>query len=624
MKNETLFNESHQATYCPEDDKLRLYVGRVPRDEYEALRREGWTSTPKQECDFVAVWTPAREDTALSYAGVILDEDQSPQDRAADRAERFAGYREKRIGEASGLADRFDSGPSVHGFQNKARAVRAADRHDRIAGRAVNAWDKAEYWQRRTAGVIDSALYKSRPDVRMGRVKTLESERRKAEESGEAYKAKWAAVSRIAEDPAAMVAEYAPKLPRYYIGEEPEPETPEEETRRVAESLADGCTGYGEQPHPEDPGRAPGYPSKFFREHSDPVSLLGAYARQWLAGHLDPGAEDYAEVSGNARHCRHLTHRLAYEWQMLEAQGGRAAAVEMEKGGTLGGRVVAKVNKSPKTGRVVSVAVIGPAVEGWAYKVQNVPGTEKALYSIDTERLGPDAYKPPTDESRAALAEFEAACKAKRAKAPKAPPLINPTEDEAEQIQDAFNEAHRAAWEKKHGYTVEEAPSYYTRPEAKPVVEMTQAEYSAASRGSYARAETKHFHAGPVEERGGFATREKAVVEALRLGPVVCKLRVTGYEPRQVVRITDKPGKKLPAAFWKAYEVPEECTPDGLAPRASELVAALRTRGKLSEDQTHLIRCARVAGLVVNRHGSPAMSEAGHEWARELGAYSEA
>ena len=36
-----------EATYSPEDDKLRLYVGRVPRDEYLALRAEGWTSTPK-------------------------------------------------------------------------------------------------------------------------------------------------------------------------------------------------------------------------------------------------------------------------------------------------------------------------------------------------------------------------------------------------------------------------------------------------------------------------------------------------------------------------------------------------------------------------------------------------
>jgi len=183
MKNDTLFNESNSATYCPEDDKIRLYVGWVPRDEYDALRAEGWTATAKQDCDFAAVWTPAREDTALSYAGIVLDEDAGPDERAADRAERFTGYLDRRLGEATGHADRFDTGPSAHGYQSYARAVRAADRHDKIAGRAVNAWDKAEYWQSRTAGVISHALHLQSPGVRMGRIKTIESELRKAEKS---------------------------------------------------------------------------------------------------------------------------------------------------------------------------------------------------------------------------------------------------------------------------------------------------------------------------------------------------------------------------------------------------------------------------------------------------------
>ena len=88
-----------EVTYCPEDNKLRLYVGRVPRDEYETLRKAGFSSTPKQECDFVATWTPQREDLAREYLDEdddIGDEDYSPEERAADRAERFGGYREKR------------------------------------------------------------------------------------------------------------------------------------------------------------------------------------------------------------------------------------------------------------------------------------------------------------------------------------------------------------------------------------------------------------------------------------------------------------------------------------------------------------------------------------------------
>jgi hypothetical protein len=178
-----LYNESNESTYCPEDNKLRLYIGRVPRDEFLELRKQGWTCTPKQPCDFVAHWRVEREQTALNYSGIIGDEDQSPTDRAADRAERFSGYLDKRREEAHTEADRFIQGPTVHGYQNQDKADRAAKKHDRIADRAVNQWSKAEYWQQRTAGVISNALYKIRPSVRMGRIKILESDERRYTES---------------------------------------------------------------------------------------------------------------------------------------------------------------------------------------------------------------------------------------------------------------------------------------------------------------------------------------------------------------------------------------------------------------------------------------------------------
>jgi hypothetical protein len=155
------------ATYSPEDNKIRLYVGRVPRDEYLKLRAEGWQALHKQRetggGDFAAVWTPERRNTALAYAGFIGDEDKGPAERAAERAERFSGYRDKRTDEATGRADQFEAGPSAHGFQNAAKAERAAARHDRQAGRAVDAWEKAEYWTSRTAGVIGHALHVSAP-----------------------------------------------------------------------------------------------------------------------------------------------------------------------------------------------------------------------------------------------------------------------------------------------------------------------------------------------------------------------------------------------------------------------------------------------------------------------------
>lgn len=393
------------ATYSPEDNKLRLYVGRVPRDEYLALRADGWTSTPKQTCDFVATWTPSRRDTCLKYAEIIEDEDQGPEDRAADRAERFGEYRDKRTTEATGHADNYDQGPSAHGYQSQARAERAARRHDRQANYACDAWSKAEYWQRRTAGVIAHALYVSTPGVRMGRIKTLEAELRR-----------------------------------------------------------------------------------------------------------------YAGTGGEWE--KHLTLRLAYENQMLEAQGGRAAFVEMVPGGFIGEHQIYKVNKSTATGRVVSVSVKVPRVTGWVYKTRNVAGTDYALSQIDTERLPADAYRPPTDPELAAF-------NAERTTEKKARPvtkslLINPTVEDAERLQKIWNDARKARW----------------GDENKEITKITQAQYSAHSGGTYSSCETKLIAAGGLEPRS---------VYGRDLEPGICKLRFFG---RSIIVITDKPQKKLPEAVF--------------------------------------------------------------------------
>lgn len=38
-----------QATYSPEDNKLRLYIGRVPREEFLKLRAEAEAEAQEQE-----------------------------------------------------------------------------------------------------------------------------------------------------------------------------------------------------------------------------------------------------------------------------------------------------------------------------------------------------------------------------------------------------------------------------------------------------------------------------------------------------------------------------------------------------------------------------------------------
>jgi hypothetical protein len=422
------------ATYSPEDNKLRLYVGRVPRPEYEELRKEGWISTPKQDCDFVATWTPAREDRALSYledGEDIEDEDYSPEERAADRAERFSGYRDKRRDEAGGFADRFETGPSVFGHQNRDRAERQAARHDRLRGHAVSQWSKAEYWQTRTAGVIRHALHKSSASVRRGRILTIETERRR-------------------------------------LG-----------------SAADRC----------------------------PVSA------RWLA---------------------HFDLRLAYERAMLETEGGMASEAEIEVGGWFGRYQVAKVNKSPATGRVVSIGVWGE--HPWKTKADGTPLV--CVQAINIERLPKDSYRAPTDEEREA---FKVAVKERKAKAkattPKAPSLINPTDDDAERLQSLWN----AQGLTKHEQAKAEHRLYGDfKPSA--VCRMTQAQYSNCSKGTYANFETIEICENGFQPRGRW--------EGVETSPVAFKIRKRyggggGYTPNIIIVITDKPQKPLPLN-WEA------------------------------------------------------------------------
>lgn len=541
---ETMNPGGTSATYCPEDDKLRLYCGRVPRDEYERLRAEGWTSTPKQACDFVATWTPDRYRTAQRYAeaGQVDDEDQSPADRAADRADRFAGYLDKRTAEATGHADRYDAGPQTHGHQSYARAVRAADRHDRHADRATDAWSKAEYWQRRTEGVISHALYVSAPGVRMGRINRLESELRKAQADLKKRRERWTRWQQLA----AMT----------------DPEAQTAAAIRFTGSTSTGGHGFT-HPRPADIAAA-------LKDHPRGEHLTQHYSTyptclySLLTNEHCPitGAEActlyfarYSEPGGTTETTEHLELRLAYERQMLAAQGGRLEGAEIEAGGTFKGAVIAKVNKSAVTKRAKSIAVYVPRVDGYAYKVRNIGG-KWAEMQIDLERESPEHYKAPTDESRAKLAEIRAELAALTADKPKGPQLINPTDEDAQKLQDRWNEAAAAENAKAR-------KEFRTRQDFKPspVLRMTQAQYTEHSGGTYSSLETTEILAGCVALSGSdHRQKGKGAVKVRTASASTAGEGYSYYSPRRVVIITDKPRKPFPADLWTAPETAEAVT----------------------------------------------------------------
>ncbi len=64
------------ATYSPEDNKLRLYAAyRLDNEDYQKIKKAGFRWAPKQELFVAPRWTPAREDVLLEFVDEIGDED---------------------------------------------------------------------------------------------------------------------------------------------------------------------------------------------------------------------------------------------------------------------------------------------------------------------------------------------------------------------------------------------------------------------------------------------------------------------------------------------------------------------------------------------------------------------
>lgn len=180
------------ATYSPEDNKLRLYSStRLDPETYARVKSAGFKWAPRQELFVAPAWSPAREDLLIELCGEIEDEDTSLVDRAEMRAERFEEYSEKRADESdraraavSAIADNIPLGqPILVGHHSERRARKDAERIENGMRKAVKMWETSKYWQMRAAGAIAHAKYKERPDVRARRIKGIEADKRKVEKT---------------------------------------------------------------------------------------------------------------------------------------------------------------------------------------------------------------------------------------------------------------------------------------------------------------------------------------------------------------------------------------------------------------------------------------------------------
>jgi phospholipid N-methyltransferase len=190
------------ATYDPADDKLRLRASsRLDAETYAKVKAAGFGWAPKQDL-FYAVWTPAREDLLVELAGDIGDEETSLEERAAQRAERFEGYKDKRAADAeqarkavASIADGIPLGqPILVGHHSERHARKDAEKIENGMRRAVRLWETVGYWQQRAAGAVRAARYKELPAVRARRIRTLEADKRRHErdlKSSTAFLALW-------------------------------------------------------------------------------------------------------------------------------------------------------------------------------------------------------------------------------------------------------------------------------------------------------------------------------------------------------------------------------------------------------------------------------------------------
>jgi hypothetical protein len=151
----------------------------------------GFIYAPKQELFVAPMWTPEREDLLIELCGEIDDEDTSLVERAEERADRFVDYKDKRISDAeraqeavSRIADNIPLGqPILIGHHSERHARKDAERIENGMRKSVQMWQTAKYWEDRARGALRHAKYKELPGVRHRRIKGLEADLRRYQNS---------------------------------------------------------------------------------------------------------------------------------------------------------------------------------------------------------------------------------------------------------------------------------------------------------------------------------------------------------------------------------------------------------------------------------------------------------
>ncbi len=179
------YPKNFDATYSPEDNKLRLYsVGRLDSELYAQVRAHGFIYAPKQGFFVAPMWTPEREAFLLTLCDQIDAEESTLEERQAERVERFKSYEAKRLRESqnlqshvSGLLDGIPLGqPILIGHHSQRRAEKMAENIQNAMSKSVSLWETSEYWKQRARASSRLAGWKADPGLRNRRIKKLRSD----------------------------------------------------------------------------------------------------------------------------------------------------------------------------------------------------------------------------------------------------------------------------------------------------------------------------------------------------------------------------------------------------------------------------------------------------------------
>lgn len=210
-----------KATYSAEDNKLRIYVvegERFNQEDYNVLKKAGFTWAPVQKLFVAPSWSPRREDVAVLFGGELQPEEITVLERASAKAERLEVLAEKRHHEAglyaraaASMSDSIAGQPVLQGHHSERRARRAADKVQRLEDNAAKNLALSNYWLMKAESVERHANGTNCDRTRRNRINKLLADLRDRQRDlngGALALALWDKVSAMPADKKASATHY--------------------------------------------------------------------------------------------------------------------------------------------------------------------------------------------------------------------------------------------------------------------------------------------------------------------------------------------------------------------------------------------------------------------------------